>query len=210
MDLDKAIKIMQIPKGINLTDDYLKKRYRYIAVKVHPDKFIDPRKKISAHRNFIKLKDAYEYLLSIDYKERLKYSEKHTSENIKSNKSENEETDYQLNKDYNNWLFYILLPGYMFYAFILMFLIMSWYDIVNENFKEKKIINIIVATMFFITFSLFISGFFSFTYSKLLSGNWLGWVLSFELVFGLFYFLLNTIRWKFFIKKSEIKISEKS
>ncbi|WP_157821999.1 hypothetical protein [Tenacibaculum sp. Bg11-29] len=44
MDLYKAINIFQIPKLVKPTNEYLKKRYNFIALKIHPDKQIDQGK----------------------------------------------------------------------------------------------------------------------------------------------------------------------
>uniref|UniRef100_A0A6C0K004 J domain-containing protein n=1 Tax=viral metagenome TaxID=1070528 RepID=A0A6C0K004_9ZZZZ len=59
MNRERAIQILEIPRGSELTDDVLKKHYRIKALQYHPDKNSEP----GAANKFMEIKDAYDYLL---------------------------------------------------------------------------------------------------------------------------------------------------
>jgi len=59
MNRERAIQILEIPRGAELTDDVLKKHYRMKALQYHPDKNNEP----GAADRFLEIKDAYDYLL---------------------------------------------------------------------------------------------------------------------------------------------------
>lgn len=58
MNRDKAIKILQIPEKTIITEDMIKRHYRMMALKYHPDK----NKQQDASIKFQEIHDAYEYL----------------------------------------------------------------------------------------------------------------------------------------------------
>lgn len=65
MNVDKAIQILdiQVTKGMTVTD--LKRVYRKLVIKHHPDKFKSAENKARATENFKKIQSAYEYILPI-------------------------------------------------------------------------------------------------------------------------------------------------
>ena len=62
MNMMTAFEELDIPLDLNnINEDYLKKQYRKMALKWHPDKNKEP----GAHLKFLRINDAYEYLLNV-------------------------------------------------------------------------------------------------------------------------------------------------
>ena len=58
--INDALQTLNLQKGCTL--DEIKKKYRELSKKWHPDKFLDPDKKIEAQEKFMKIQQSYEIL----------------------------------------------------------------------------------------------------------------------------------------------------
>jgi|GEM_PF-4094369 len=60
LTLPEALERLGLDRRASLAD--ARKAYRRLSLKHHPDLFQDPGEKLAAHRRFLKIRDAYEFL----------------------------------------------------------------------------------------------------------------------------------------------------
>ena len=209
MNLENAINTFQIPNGINPTDEYLKKRYRFIASKIHPDKFTNPREKLLAHHDFLELQDAYEYLQSISLNERCLKTERNStvSENEINESNHNYESEYVEKKKPYDWLYTILLPGailnLMFLSIPMVVSLFFEIDVKDKsNTKAEYFGNLILYLIFGAIPMLFAFGvIIFFAYKKIENGSWIWWFIAIEILLANLYFGISYLKRKFFSRK---------
>lgn len=86
-----AFEELDIPLDLNnINEDYLKKQYRKMALKWHPDKNKEP----CANQRFLRINDAYEYLLKV--------MKDDDTDNINNNADTDTDTDNDIND--NNYI----------------------------------------------------------------------------------------------------------
>jgi hypothetical protein len=216
MTLAHAIKTFQIPSNISPTDDYLKKRFRFIASTTHPDKFfmMDEGIKLHAHLQFIELYKAYKLLISTSYELRLKELKTQSVGVIQNDTDTNkntEETPYEPKADPFKWVKYPFYFGAGIYLILviapLFLMIHTFKDAIKEPSYYRTFtfgwflgttyvwFQIICYSSVFIYFA-----FLTFEYLYGLN-TWLSLFFAVQLIVPIFYFL--------FIKSIRLILSKK-
>ncbi len=214
MNLEKAINTFQIPNGIIPTNEYLKKRYRFIASKIHPDKFTNQREKLLAHQDFLELQDAYEFLQSLNLNERyLKYEQNLSDSENEINESDNNyESEYVEKKKPYDWLYIILLPGailnLMFLSIPMVISLFFGMDVKDKsNTKTEYFGNLILYLIFGAIPMLFaFAVMIFFAYKKIESGSWIWWFIAIEILLANLYFGISYLKRKYFSRKIKTDI----
>lgn len=220
MKISEAVKLFQIPKGTRPTNEYLKKRYRYIASKIHPDKFLEPGKKLHAHNRFIKLQDAYDCLRAADFDSLRQEIDGIYGVTIKHDYSENQEkntnttsdkehesfeTEYVDENSRLSWLIIFIFPGLLVTCFMWGIPFIAWF-----LFIEKKIIvpytfsEIVMTVVGFIIgvlpTLLFLLAIPYLLYLNALDGSWFSWFMLIQVALAHLYYCITYVVRKCFMK----------
>ncbi len=209
MTKEMAVKILGIQLNTVLSSDLLYKYYRKRALEVHPDKYKSEPEKLRATRNFIKLKEAYEYLKN-DIENRVTYEEQ---VNINTTKPIREEVTEPIlmGKDegiLSYWIL-ILVPGIIVTLLIGLFSYFSYEEFVKYKRSQQLVMFFIIVILLQFT-PILIAIYFGFTNLINLvfyQNNIYATIFFIQLLLSIFYYAYSFLLRKYLENKYDLKNS---
>ena len=197
MDERLAFKILGISENENLTYDIIRKQFRFKAKQWHPDKFLSEPKKLRATKEFIKIKEAYDFLFQSITEDTL-INENLTEEYFTQNNSSSEH-DYHSKNDYiekTPWYIYLnilMIPGSLYLGLSLGLFYIVKDDINEESFADLP--SAIGMSINLILFSLMLLAPLWYLVKNTLNGNIVSEIILSQIFLTIIYYkICNLIR----------------
>ncbi len=168
MTIQEAFKKLEVSQGAEITKDTIKQQYRKLAHEIHPDKFQLELQKVIATKQFIKVKEAYDFL--IENFDTIQVTNIYTTSSTHTDETYSDGSSSKKTKKRNYWVIFpylftiLLIPGIL--VVVLVYTVLGFaYAAFDSEYRIRvsgkdiltKIFKILINILLFI-FVLLMSG----------------------------------------------------